>query len=187
MLCENYRPPRRYSVITKQRNSFVAELLRNGGNGIAAALHAGYSASCAGTVASNLLREDRILALIAAECVRHPTPATAKVTAKLTRKSRKPHLVARFKMLLNGGGIAKKLETPQRQAAILIDQGAATMRDYAAQCAAKGEIDPFGDVLSVKPADTDQETQASCQISEPMHRTKDADYREKDSPCLKVS
>jgi len=140
MLSRGFRPTRRYSRITNQRMAFVSELLRNGGNALAAALYADFAPASAAVTATRLLKDDRILALVAAEVTRRPGDAMAeRVRARLLRESRPKHLPVRFQMLLKGGGVAKKIETA-RTVAVVMDPAEASMRDHAARCA---EIDPF--------------------------------------------
>lgn len=147
-----YRAPRRYSRMSRQRMAFISEFLRNGGKGVDAALHARYSASSAAVTATRLLRDDRVLALIAAEVTRRPGDyGAAKAAKKLLRESRPKHLRVRFRMLLAGGGLAKKIETPGG-VAVVMDPAETSMRDYAASraivedarsLAPDGGVDPF--------------------------------------------
>lgn len=108
--------------------SFVHHFAENGGRAAAAAVAAGYARGGARAMAHRMLRDDCVLALLAAEINRRG-PAANEARRRLLLPSRPEELRVRFEQLLAAGVPARLVGTAERPAVVLVlnpTQGAET-------------------------------------------------------------
>jgi hypothetical protein len=124
----HYRAPMGRSRISLRALAFINHFLENGGNGRAAATTAGYAHSSAAVTATRLLRDDRILDLLAAEiCRRAPRGDEAKRRLLMSFRPEATH--TRFSMLLSRHGGAR-VGGPSNAPVVLTNADDQALRDY---------------------------------------------------------
>ena len=114
---------------SRKRAAFVPAIFRTLGNGTKATLEAGYTAGSAPSMASQLLRDDRVLALIAAE-IRRGRPGGDAVMRRLLLPGRPIEARIRFQMLLRNEGVFAELIEHNGKFMVVTDPDEVALRDH---------------------------------------------------------
>ncbi len=120
-----------YSNTSPRRLRYVDHFVSNGGRGTQAALSAGFAKSSAAVTSVQLLRNPRMLDLIAAEVRRRPGDyAASKAASRLLRLSRPQWLRTRFLLALDKHASLPRIVGTPEHPALLSDPGEEAVRGH---------------------------------------------------------